>query len=229
MSLLEWTIGWLAPTECMICKAEGQVLCGDCAVKQAVPFGEHCWNCGALSPCSKTCERCRRKGFPAHVWITADYAGTAADLIQKYKFGYVRAAAQPLAGLMAKTFMQYAPPGAGKNCLIVPVPTATKRIRQRSFDHTGLLARLIARRLDLALCTGLMRRGQSRQVGAKRNVRMEQLKDSFYIRRPGEIEGKKIILVDDVATTGSTLIACASELRKNGARSVDALVFAKRL
>ena len=113
--------------------------------------------------------------------------------------------------------------------LVIPIPTATSRTRNRSFDHSGLLARKVASKLNLKYFPALGRVGQSRQVGAKRTVRLTQAEDKYYVRFPSMVKGSRILLIDDVVTTGATLRAATKALRSAGARRVDALVFAKRL
>lgn len=132
---------------------------------------------------------------------------------------------------MAETLLSFNDQASltGDDYLIVPVPTATTRRRQRGFDHAELLARRLSANLHMPTLFALGRRGQTRQVGAKRSVRTTQLASSFYVRRSNKIKGRNILLVDDVVTTGSTLRAVTKTLRTAGAKGVNALVFAKRL
>ena len=113
--------------------------------------------------------------------------------------------------------------------MIISVPTATGRVRQRGFGHSELLARNISRQLRMEQSNALRRLGQSRQLGSGRQVRMTQLADSFAVKNPSRIAGRDILLIDDVLTTGGTLISAAKALKVAGAKQVNALVFAKRL
>lgn len=230
MSVLEIAIGWLAPSECIGCSFEGAALCQNCQLTEIIPYGERCYNCNKMSPNSMTCAKCR-PGSPSYVWVCTDYEKLAKDLVQKLKFSHQRAAAIPLAQLMTDTLLTFVADDEirAKNYLIIPVPTATGRVRERSFDHTVLLARCIAKNISLEVRFNLKRLGQSRQVGAKRSVRQAQATGNYYLNKPQQIKGRNILLIDDVVTTGATLRAATRVLRQAGAKSVDALVFAKKL
>ena len=132
---------------------------------------------------------------------------------------------------MAETFLQFNSDSqiAAANYLVVPVPTATSRMRARSFDHAELLAKHFAQSLKIEHSKVLARLGHSRQLGAKRSVRLTQQLGNYYALSPKTIKGRNVLLVDDVLTTGATLRAATKVLRAAGAKHVDALVFAKRL
>jgi ComF family protein len=228
MSILESAIGLLAPPRCVNCAAEGMALCAACSVSVIQNFGERCWRCNALSPGSLTCFSCRHVGGPRQVWIVTDHDNTARDLLSLYKFGHQRAAAEPIARLMAATFQQYNQKDYA-DYLVVPIPTATSRRRARGFGHAELLAEKIAIKLKLQKIEAMGRLGQSRQLGSKREARLKQLHSSFMVKNANKVAGRKVLLVDDVVTTGGSLIAATQVLRAAGAQQVNALLFAKRL
>jgi ComF family protein len=231
MSVVEAMIGLLAPPACIGCGAEGRTLCASCSAAEIIPFGERCWRCSALSAKARTCHSCRMAGSPRSVWVSTDYDGMAKKLIQKYKFGQQRVAARSLAKLMAETFWAFnsREDVTSANYLIVPVPTATSRVRERGFDHAALLASSIAKELALPCSIALGRLGQARQVGTNRSARLKQAESSYFVRKKNLIPGRNILLVDDVVTTGATINATSRILRQAGAVHVDALIFAKRL
>ncbi len=223
MRLLEKTIGLLAPHCCLGCGDEGSILCDWCLPDAIGALPSRCYRCKQLSPDSRVCPSCRQHSKLAHVWVRGNYEGLAKRLIYKFKYERASAAAKPLARLMIEAL-----PWLNDETLIVHVPTATRRRRQRGYDHAELIAREIARQRGLTHIPLLARYGQSRQVGAKRNERLKQLQDSFYIRNLNELPKARILLVDDIVTTGGTLEAAAAVLKKAGAKSVDAIVLAQK-
>ena len=226
MSVMEKAIGWLAPPLCVGCGAEGMAVCLNCSASIS-KFGERCWRCNRLSPGCRACDVCRRTGSPSSVFIFTNYEGLSRRLLAAYKFGHLRTASADISKMMAMTIGEYST--TLDDYLIVPIPTATSRMRQRGFGHAELLAKQLAWQLRLERREILRRLGQTRQLGASREVRLRQLKDNFSVRRPAAVKGRKVLLVDDVLTTGGTVIAAAQAIRAAGAAGVDALLFAKRL
>ncbi len=156
------------------------------------------------------------------MWINYVYASAAELAVESFKFNSNRLAGEFMAAKMAQNLAKL------QNYLIVPVPTATTRIRQRGFDHTKLLAREISKIHKTEYLNVLRHEGQARQVGSTRRQRLKQAENSYRVKKPNSVAGRDILLIDDVTTTGATLQAAAKVLRKAGAKKVNALVFAKR-
>jgi ComF family protein len=223
MSVLDTLMNKLAPHDCLVCGAEDDLLCVVCShTLLAVP--EHCYGCRRVSAGFLTCMACRQTSRPDSVRVATAYAAAAKSLVWKLKL----AGAQAAAGLMAKR-MAVLIGDADSAAVIVPVPTATSRVRRRGYDQAGLLARELSRQTRLPYYGCLARTGQTHQHGLPRRQRLRQLAAAFRVNRPGIVRGAHIILVDDVATTGATLEAAASVLRAAGAERVDAVVFARPL
>ncbi|HKR82318.1 MAG TPA: phosphoribosyltransferase family protein [Candidatus Saccharimonadales bacterium] len=113
------------------------------------------------------------------------------------------------------------------NTVLVFVPTATSRVRQRGYDQARLIARELGRLHRIPLLPALVRVGQRRQVGASGEQRRRQLQDAFRVVRKPTLKGKHVVLVDDVVTSGATLEAAARVLHQAGAQRIDAAVFAR--
>jgi len=238
MSFIDTIISKIAPHDCLACGVERQLLCASCVNKlDAVP--ECCYRCGLPSPGCLTCPDCRLTTDLYAVKAAAAYSGTAKDLIWKLKSGGAQAAASVMASrmvlqlerrnnpLITSVFAATMRPGQGHKVLIVPVPTATSRVRARGYDQARLLARQLAHQTGLPYAGCLARLGQTHQVGAGRQQRLEQLGRSFYVKRHYLVKNAHIILVDDVITTGASLETAARVLKTAGAARVEALTFAQ--
>jgi ComF family protein len=112
--------------------------------------------------------------------------------------------------------------------LIVPVPLHPARERERGFNQATLLAELLARQLAVPLVAALERtRSTITQTAYDRAERMENLRDAFRLRKNMNVRELRVLLIDDVLTTGSTLSECARILKEAGAISVYAATAAR--
>lgn len=219
---LDRILSYVAPHECLGCQAEGSLLCTGCRLMlPTVP--PRCYRCHALSAGYRTCEACRRSSALYAVAARTVHQGAAKQLVWKLKFEGAQAAAKDMAALLAPLL------DTESRLLIVPVPTATSRRRQRGYDQAVLLARAVAVRTHLAYVPALSRMGQHHQVGANRQQRVTQLQGAYHCVRPGSVRGRHVVLIDDVVTTGATLEAAAKALKEAGALRVSALVFTRAL
>lgn len=201
MAFIDTIISQLAPHDCVSCGQEGSLLCSQCAAGLA--FAE-----------------CRPFGKLRHVAAATTYQTVAKDLVWQLKFQGAQAAADIMARHMANLVQP-------DSRFIVPVPTATRRVRQRGYDQAKLLARQLSKRSGLLYMDCLRRQGQAHQVGASRHERLSQLQAAFRLKSGHNVSDCPIILVDDVLTTGATLEAAATVLQAAGVRHIDAIVFAQ--
>ncbi len=170
-------------------------------------------------------EKCPAEGaaFGA-AWAPFAYEGVTRDLVTALKFH----GALPLASLMAAHLAANVPLHLlDGSPVLVPVPPQPARARKRGFDPVSLLATKFAARRDLKVDRCLKRRDSSgHQSAAGRSMRRKRGRIRVELQRqPAE----KIILIDDVYTTGATLEACARALVDGGARSVVAIAYARTL
>jgi predicted amidophosphoribosyltransferase len=192
-----------------------------------------CAACGrSCRPDAVLCTRCARRlaaaepllgmGPPGldRAWSSAPHEDVARDLVAALKFRRLL----PVAELMAER-IQWLAPAHMLSGAIVPVPTATARVRSRGFDPAGELAGALAERLEAPVERCLRRRGGGRQVGRRR---AERVGHPPRIQAHGRAP-RSVLLVDDVLTTGATLSACAKALRAAGAARVVSVTFARRL
>ena len=220
MSILDIIVSLVAPHECIGCHAEGALLCIDCC-KKIPDTTSCCFLCMQPTKSFQTCITCSQKTLLQTVWRTTSYKGIAKELIWRLKFTGARNVADQIAFCMAG---QHSPqPGI----LIVPIPTATSRVRQRGYDQAGLLAKAYAKQTGTTFLPCLARLGQQHQRGASRSERQHQLTNAYRVTKPFRLQGANIIILDDVATTGATLQAAAAVLMNAGAANIEAIVFAQ--
>lgn len=222
MSVLEHIISIISPVDCLGCSDEGLVLCEHCRERYVQRLSSHCYACGVSTVGFALCRNCAAGSALRRVFIGSDYSGMAKQLVHELKFNHVRAATLPIVATMATMLPSL------RTTVIMPVPTASSRVRLRSFDHARLLAKRLAVAKGAIFCDALARHGQSRQVGADRTVRRRQLQRDYFLRSTQNIRGRHILLVDDVVTTGASLETAAQLLMENGALSVSAIVFAQK-
>jgi ComF family protein len=157
----------------------------------------------------------------------AHHDGAARDLVHKLKYGDRQELALAMGRLMAT--------GAGEvfaNAdVLVPVPLHWTRLWQRRFNQAAALARVIAQETALPVDPMLLRRRKRtlRQVGLSRSQRQQNLQGAFVVpaMARASLAGKRVVLIDDVMTTGSTANASARALLKAGAAAVDFVTFSR--
>ncbi len=223
MSLIEYIISLYAPHNCIACDAETDtLLCPHCVdILSVVP--PRCYRCKTVNRGIKTCNSCRSNTPISHVYVATYYDDESARrLLHLVKYGRARAGVQSMADCIMPRLQ-----GMPVEAVLVPVPTASSRVRQRGFDQSVLLAREISARTGRPVAHFLARLGQAHQVGAGRAERITHLKGAFRPLHTRSIRGTYVVLVDDVLTTGATLETAARVLKAAGATQVDAIVFAQ--
>jgi ComF family protein len=155
------------------------------------------------------------------------YEGPIRDLVHAFKYNRNIHLCYPLA-LLALEGTCGVPAVTDLN-LIVPVPLHRTRLRQRGFNQAVLLGRILSRRLALPMMPDALVRTRATepQIELSAAERGENVRGAFSVKRPVSISGKRILLLDDVMTTGSTMNECAKELKRAGAFAVIAVTIAR--
>ncbi|UCD71310.1 MAG: ComF family protein [Syntrophobacterales bacterium] len=154
------------------------------------------------------------------------YEGTMREAIHHLKYSGRSFLAKPLVELLERgyPFIDY-----GSYDILVPVPLHPKRLRERGFNQALLLGKAIGRREGVS-CRGFVlkkARWSFPQISLSLKEREENVRGSFSVADPAAVRGKRILLIDDVMTTGSTVNECARELLKAGAGEVDVFTLAR--
>ncbi len=201
----------LLPSRCVGCGAGGTYLCDACVgrARRAGPMSLH-------------------TGTHALDSVTAPlaYEGTARAAVHRLKYSGLRAIAPSMARPMAEALSS----AHAAADVVVPVPLHPGRLRQRGFNQALLLALHVGDAVGLPVRDDLLLRpvaGAPQVDAGTIDERRANVAGAFGLAPGAGVAGLRVVLVDDVLTTGSTLDAAASALRRGGARSVHALAFAR--
>lgn len=190
----------LAPHSCRGCGRLGEVLC-DCCKKYIISEKR----VGKPKDCPKN--------IPIH--YLGEREGLLATLIHDFKYHSVRAIGVKFAEVLDETL-----PKLPENSVLVPLPTSTKHIRARGFDHTLFIAKRLAKKRGLKLEKLLLRAKNTVQVGADEKTRKVQAASAYEINPKIKIDPEKTyVLFDDVWTTGASMLAASKKLREAGAKN----------
>lgn len=204
-------------------------LCPDCAKKLAPLEAGFCRLCGlpfaegsvGLGPCQACLAQ---KPVWGEIYFLGPYQGLLRDLLLGLKFHSALFASSLLGGMMAMRVMEKAARGYD---LVIPVPLHIRRLKERGYNQSLELARPLAKALGLPLETGLLARTRHGlpQMQLSREERANAVKGAFLAE--GNLSGRKVLLVDDVMTTGATVTECAKRLFDSGAGAVDVVLAAR--
>jgi competence protein ComFC len=223
------------PPHCAGCGVEvgpREYLCGSCAASArriAEPFCEKCSQPfdGAISG-AFTCANCGERDYHFTCGVACFRStGTVRDLIHRFKYNGELFLRHPLAGWLAAT-LDDARVAREPFDFLVPVPLHPARQREREFNQAEVLSRTLGERTGARVSCCLRRvRYTTTQTRLDREERMENLRNAFELGQNHDVRNQRILLVDDVLTTGSTLDECARVLRGAGAASVRAITVAR--
>ncbi len=216
------------PGQCAVCRAwPSRSLCEGCVGRFAQPR-QRCVRCALpVAPGVTECGRCLRAPPPldaCHAAVSYDYPWSA--LIAQYKFHGQAGWARVFATLMRSA--PWIEPALDQADIVLPMPLARERLAERGFNQSLLLARELAPcKSDAALL--LRTRHTATQAALDLKARHANVKGAFALDplRAGEVRGRRVLLVDDVMTSGASLHAAADALRGAGAARVTAVVLAR--
>ncbi len=204
--MTELAVSAVAPNRCAACDADVAIMtvfCTGCAATLTLPEARN----------------------PRHLAAFV-YGGAIARAISRFKFEQRPDLARSLAPVVrrAARILRTDPPD-----VVIPVPLHPARLIERGYNQSALLAGPVADELGARfLPRALARiRNTERQVGLDRGARLRNMAEGFAVPKPGTVAARRVLVVDDVRTTGATLAACATVLLRAGARDVRTLVVAQ--
>ncbi|MEX5213028.1 MAG: ComF family protein [Nitrospiraceae bacterium] len=197
-----------------------QPRCPRCGIPFASPLAS------IYSP-DHTCRSCRRhKPSYTRAWSLFPYESSLRNLVHLLKYRKKIALGSVLGRLMCEHL-----PALPEIDLVMPVPLARQRLLEREYNQSLLLADPISRAIGKPLdwCSLVRVRPRTPQTALPRRARLKNLRRTFAVANPAQISGRRVLLVDDVFTTGTTVNECAKALRKAGSDAVFVVTLARTL
>jgi len=223
------------PATCVVCGANverPEYLCADCQRRAPRIVAPFCAKCSEPFPGAITqafsCANCEHRVLHFDCAVAAYRSrGLVRKLVHEFKYARQRHLRYPVAAWLRETLRD--PRLHGRHFdVIVPVPLHPARERERGFNQAMLLAELLAASTTVPLRAVLERtRYTTTQTAYDRAERMENLHGAFRLRKNKDVRDLRVLLIDDVLTTGSTLSECARVLKAAGAVSVHAATAAR--
>lgn len=216
------------PGQCAVCHAwPAQPVCSRCVTRFAQPQ-PRCQTCALPVPAGiSRCGACLKSAPPLDACLAAvGYTYPWSELIARYKFGDMPGWSATLAGLLRS--MPWVEPALEAADLLLPVPLSRQRLQQRGYNQALELARQLA---PAKTAPGLLLRIRDTppQSSLQRAERLRNVQGAFAVEplRQTEVRGKRVVLIDDVMTSGASLFAAAQALRDAAAAHITGLVLAR--
>ena len=227
-SLISQFFNILYPARCPLCGSNSDVFtlspfCGSCWSEIQRYTGPSCRVCAIpfASEHARVCGQCLKKPPPFSRVITYGlYEGVIREAINQFKFYGLRRLSKPLGNLL----LGFDFPAADG---VVPVPLTIARLRERGFNQSLLIARIIAKEIMAPLLMDILVKEKETppQIGLNARERLLNLRNAFAVK--GSVKGMRLLLVDDVMTTGATVTECSKQLIKSGAEEVVVMTLAR--
>jgi ComF family protein len=228
--ILRYFLDIFYPNRCVGCGAHGHLLCFPCVEKIEMIKTNLCQECGKISQNGKYCQNCKARlatNLRGVIVATHYGEGPIKELVHHLKYNGLIELSEIAGELMANKLISINLRSLDK-FILVPVPLHKKRQKERGFNQSLLIADYMAKRLGILVADLLVRNVETRtQVGLSKKERVKNIANAFSIKTTDIPE--KVLLVDDVVTTGSTLVECAKVLSAAGVKEIWAIVLARNI
>ena len=224
----EIALDLLFPQRCVGCGEEGELICPVCERSLLRIIPPVCPRCGKPHPGSSVCAGCVNwQASIDGIRSPFRFDGTIRQAIHQFKYNNLRALAVPLSCLL-RDYITSNPIPAD---FLVPVPLHPKRLRERGYNQSVLLAQKLGKLITRPVvedCLIRVRLALPQASTANVAERRRNVAGAFSCR-DGRVQNRTVLLIDDVATSGATLDACASALKAGGAAQIWGLVLAREI
>ncbi len=220
-------LDFVFPPVCGACKKAGLLICDACSAQLQWVQRPLCFKCGRPEPKpTMCCFVCQKRPLPVNqIRAAVLFAHPVTKLIHNLKYNGAFALAKPLAQLMTEAWATWQMPVD----FVLPIPLHADREQKRGYNQSTLLARAFCEGTSLHFADNILHRTRftTPQVGLSAEKRLENVENAF--RADKQVQGKHILLIDDVCTTGATMAAAATALLDIGAQTVSGYCVARAI
>lgn len=211
----------LVPDRCALCNIEGWGVCPTCQSTILLERTPSCYLCNALTSRGQVCKRCQSKTPIRQVWAVWRLTEAASRVVYALKYE----GREAIARTIGYKFQMADLPTYD---IITYVPSVPRRKRDKGFNAPELVARELSRLSGLPVIQLLRRDVHIPQVGKGRVARWKNVAGSFSAENIAVLQKQRILLIDDVVTTGATITECAKTLKAAGSGAIYVAAAAKR-
>lgn len=227
-SIKQKVLNFLFPSHCVSCGKGGSFLCQKCRNKLIYLQQPLCTRCSKPIHTGTICQKCLSQTWDIDgIYSIFKYGGTIRQAILQFKYHNIKALADPLSNLMSAYLRRH----LLSFDIIMPVPIHKRRLRERGYNQSSLLAQRLSRMTNIPVVEDVLIRTKHTPSQAKSDSvdqRRKNIRNAFRCVNH-DISGKRILLIDDVCTSGATLNSCAASLKSAGAASVWGFTLAKEI
>ena len=218
-------LDWLFPPDCGGCGKQGARWCAACVSSSQLIGDQCCPVCGNIIFAPGECSRCReQKPFFTRMRSWALYLGPVRNMVHRLKYKGDISLGEAVAGPLVADIQRI----GWEIDVVAPVPLSLARMAERGYNQAALIAFPVAIGLHIPYQAKLLSkiRHTRSQVGLSYDDRWSNVVDAFSVE-PGKVNGKRVLIIDDVTTSGATLNECARALMSAGADKVYGYTFAR--
>ena len=219
------------PKKCVGCKKFGDYICANCFAGISYAVNAKCLMCNKPSFDGMTHPKCRGKYVIDGYFAALNYKGILKKLLYQFKYAPYLTDLQTVLGdllyeqlIQDELFMKL----LQNKPIFISIPLSKQKLRKRGYNHAEILAKNLGKRLGLSVQSFLKRTKETKpQYGLKREERIQNMRSAFGAVNDVQKRKGTALLVDDIVTTGSTLLEAANVLKRNGFEKVYGIVLAQ--
>lgn len=215
--------------QCAFCGKSGASFCGKCISKCSYIDIPRCIVCDRPSLEGKTHKNCRNDTTPTDIFSAFVYEGKVRECIKRAKFSpYEFDGLKDLA--RAAAVHSWRVGNFYENCLVVSVPLSKRRMKERGFNQTDIISKKLKNFYKIKFANkGITRKVPTKFLSEMTREERKLVLQNAFVADPAIFKGRDVLLIDDICTTGATLISCAKALKQAGAKNVRCFTIARVL